>query len=159
MRTPPRDLSLTVYAETPNQSHFTSCSLFLSIYYTLLIMASFSRYCRQCRTHIPSLASRVSGSFLYTCCKKRNYIPLANRTHDQCSTYKYIRLVYDFPLDWSNYRPASCATCLARLYDSYREQKGEPILEEGQVHRLTRAKQIIEKALQARIQGEKRKKQ
>jgi hypothetical protein len=31
---------------------------------------------------------------------------------------------------------ASYTTCLAQLRDSYREQKGEPVSEEGQARRL-----------------------
>ena len=137
-----------------HQNSLTLRSLFLPIY---RIMASFLTLCRQCRTCVPSLRSRVSGSFLCTRCEERNRIPLADRTHDRCSTYKRIRPVYDFPLDRNNYQTASCATCLARLRDSYRERKGESVSKEGQARRLTHAKRVIERALRARIQVERRK--
>jgi hypothetical protein len=52
---------------------------------------------------------------------------------------------------------ASCTICLARLRDSYRERKGETVSKDGQAQRLMRARRVIEKALKARIQGEKRK--
>jgi hypothetical protein len=138
-----------------HQNSLTLRSLFLPTY---RIMASFLNLCRQCRTCVPSLRGRVSGSFLCIRCEERNHIPLADQTHDRCSTCKRIRPVYDFPLDRNNYRTASCATCLARLRDSYREQKGEPVLEERRARQLTQAKRVVEKALQARIQGEKKKK-
>ena len=135
-----------------------SYTLILSYSHTLtlsLIMASlryspFSRYCHQCRTCILSFASK---SFLYTRCEERNCIPWADRTHDRCPTCKQIRLVADFPLDRNNYRTSSCATCLARLWDSYRERKGEPVLKDRRIRRLIQARRVIEKALWPEYKG------
>jgi len=116
-------------------------------------MASFSRYCHQCKNHVLYFTSK---SFLCTRCEERNHIPLADQTHDQCSTCKRIRPVCDFPLDRNNNRTLSCAPCLIRLRDVYREQRGE-LTKEGRACRLAQTRQVIEKALKARIQGEKRK--
>jgi hypothetical protein len=144
---------MEVCAGTLKHSHLTLSLL------TLLIMASlryspYSRYCHQCRTCVLSFASK---SFLCTRCEERNRIPWADRTHDRCPTCKRICLVADFPLNRNNYRTASCAVCLARLRDSYRERKGESVSKEGQARRLTHVKRVVERALQTRIQLERRK--
>jgi len=89
---------------------------------------------------------------------RREQIPWADRTHDRCPTCKRIRPVADFPLDRNNRRTATCTTCLARLRDFYRERKGEPVSKERRVRRFKRAQRVVEKALQARIRGEKTKK-
>ena len=52
---------------------------------------------------------------------------------------------------------ASCTICLARLRDSYRERKGESVSKEGRARQLTHAKRVVERALRARIQVERRK--
>ncbi|KAN0103456.1 hypothetical protein V8E51_011769 [Hyaloscypha variabilis] len=76
---------------------------------------------------------------------------------ERCSTCKRKRPVHEFPLDRNSNRALSCATCHARLRDSYREQKGEPISEEGRARKLKQARRVVEKALRARIWEEKRR--
>ncbi|PMD45830.1 hypothetical protein L207DRAFT_508591 [Hyaloscypha variabilis F] len=76
---------------------------------------------------------------------------------ERCSTCKRKRPVHEFPLDRNSNRALSCATCHARLRDSYRERKGEPISEEGRARKLKQARRVVKKALRARIWEEKRR--
>jgi hypothetical protein len=73
----------------------------------------------------------------------------------RCSTCKRTLPVDNFPLDRTLYRTLSCAACHARLRDSYRERKGEPVSREGRVRRFARAQRTVEKALRARIHKER----
>lgn len=61
----------------------------------------------------------------------------------------------DFSYDRNNIRTLSCSACLARLRDSYREQKGEPVSKEGRARRFKRAQRVVERALRARLQTER----
>ena len=48
--------------------------------------------------------------------------------------------------------------CRERDRDSYRKQKGEPVSQARRARQLTKARRVVEKALQARIREEKKKK-
>ena len=73
-------------------------------------------------------------------------IPRDLRPTDFCSGCKTIRQITDFPLNASSprdpfrvaYRKLSCATCLTRQRELYREVKGE-VFPRRQKHRFTLA--------------------
>jgi hypothetical protein len=65
----------------------------------------------------------------------------------------------DYPSRDDDFRAATCSTCHTRRRDEYLEQKGEPVSQARRARQLTKARQVVKKALQARIQGEKRKEQ
>jgi hypothetical protein len=117
-------------------------------------------YCHKCQTRLISLKSLISLKLnsLCTRCEERSQIPWSARTEDRCSTCKRIRPVCDFPLDRNSNRTLSCAACHARLRAVYRERKGGPVSQEKRARQFARAQRIVEKALQARIQGEERRK-
>jgi hypothetical protein len=75
----------------------------------------------------------------------------------RCSKCKCFRPITDYPLQDDNYRAFTCRICHERDRDSYRKRKGE-LTKERQAWRFTRAQRVVEKALHARIRGEKTKK-
>ena len=75
----------------------------------------------------------------------------------RCSKCKCFRPITDYPLQDDNYRAFTCRICHERDRDSYRERKGE-LTKERRAWRFTRAQRVVEKALHARIRGEKTKK-
>ena len=101
-------------------------------------------YCESCQTCLQPLFPKVSS--ICQRCEERERIPWADQTRDRCSTCKRIRPVADFPLH-RNGRTSSCAACLTRLRDVYRERKGEPVSKERRVRRFKQAQRVVEKDL------------
>jgi hypothetical protein len=112
-----------------------------------------ARYCHECQTCLITLGSES----LCVRCKERHRIPRTARVTDRCSMCKRIRPILDFTLDRNNVRAYTCFVCHERRRDSYRERTGEPISKEGRVRRFKQAQRIVEKALRARIRGERLK--
>ncbi|KAH8775822.1 hypothetical protein BGZ57DRAFT_1004729 [Hyaloscypha finlandica] len=72
----------------------------------------------------------------------------------RCSKCKCFRPITDYPLDSRDFRAATCSACHTRRRDSYREQRGMPVSQEGRVRRFKRAQRVVEKALRTRIRRE-----
>jgi hypothetical protein len=53
-----------------------------------------------------------------------------------CSKCKQFRPITDYPLRDDNFRASYYYICHARRRDQYREEKGEPVSQEGRVRRL-----------------------
>ena len=113
------------------------------------------RYCHECQTCLISLTSK-SLCIRY---EERHRIPQSACNSDRYSMCKRIRPIIDFPLSRTSLRAYTCSACYGRRRDSYREQKGEQVSKEGQAQRFAQARQVVEKALQERLQKEKIRRQ
>ncbi|KAL5327821.1 hypothetical protein ACEPPN_005527 [Leptodophora sp. 'Broadleaf-Isolate-01'] len=49
----------------------------------------------------------------------------------------------------------TCKSCLSRLRDVYRQQKGKPVSDKGRKRQFTQAQQVVEKAMRERLRLEK----
>ena len=137
-------MTKTVCARTPNHQNTTRLVYFYLFPYlsSSITMPTYRpRYCESCQTCLQPLFSSICQR-----CKERERIPWADQTRDRCSTCKRIRPVADFPLH-RNGRTSSCAACLTRLRDVYRERKGEPVSKERRVRRFKQAQRVVEKDL------------
>ena len=81
-------------------------------------------------------------------------LPLERFRYSKC---KCFRPITDYPLRDDDYRASTCRACHERDSDTYRERKGEPVSKEGRARRFRQAQRVIERALRARIRGERLK--